>query len=380
MSAALINHKLFDGESWHSDKAVLIDGTSIADVIPLQSRVAGIKTIDLGGQILAPGFIDVQVNGGGGTLFNDQPSVDGIRNIVKAHRRYGTTGLLPTLITDDLETMAASADAVRQLVASPAEGVLGIHFEGPYVNTRRKGVHDAALIRPPEEEGLELFLSDDLGVVVVTVAPEILDPGIIRRLATAGVRVCAGHTAADYEQIETALTEGLCGFTHLFNAMTPMESRAPGVVGAALQSTSSWCGIIVDGFHVHPASLQLALKTKVPGKMILVTDAMPSVGAITKDFILQGRAVNVRNGRCLTDDGTLAGSDLDMIGAVGNTVGMLGCELSEALRMASLYPAEFLGLGDRFGRILPGYRADLVAFDPAFRVNQTWVAGNALTH
>ncbi len=376
MRTALINHHLFDGEVWLDDRAVVLDGQSIVDITSLQSLSSEVGCIDLGGQILAPGFIDVQVNGGGGVLFNDRPDAEGIRTIVKAHRQFGTTGLLPTLITDDLKTMAASADAVRELVGNPAEGVLGIHFEGPYLNRHRKGVHAENMIRSANEEGFEIYLTDSLGVCVVTVAPETLDDGSIQRLAAAGIKVCAGHTAATYEQIAAALDEGLTGFTHLFNAMTPVESRAPGVVGAALDSKTSWCGVIVDGHHVHPASLRMALNAKPPGKIMLVTDAMPSVGTEIGEFTLQGRTVTVRDGRCVTEDGTLAGSDLDMMSAVRNSVNMLGCKLSEALRMASLYPAAFLGLDNRLGRILSGFQADLVAFDQEFKVTRTWTAGN----
>lgn len=380
MKTALVNHRLFDGENWHQDKAVVLDDAIIADVTARGALEDTTKTIDLGGQMLAPGFIDIQVNGGGGVLFNDQPTRDGIRTIAKAHRQFGTTGLLPTLVTDDLTTMASCAHAVRDLITTPEEGILGIHFEGPYLNPLRKGVHDDTKIRPVEEGGLNLYVSDGLGVVIVTLAPETLPPGTIQNLTDKGIKVCAGHSAATYEQIGAALYEGLRGFTHLFNAMSPMESRAPGVVGAALASEEAWCGVIIDGHHVHPGSLQVAINAKPRGKVVLVTDAMPSVGASVKNFSLQGRAVTVVDGRCITDDGTLAGSDLDMISAVGNTIEMTTCDLGEALRMASLYPAEFLGLDHKLGRIRKGYQADLTAFDDTYHVSHTWIAGSSETH
>jgi N-acetylglucosamine-6-phosphate deacetylase len=380
MKTALINHQLFDGENWHQDQAVVLANGLIDEIVPSNALSSDISVIDLNRQTLAPGFIDIQVNGGGGVLFNDMPTMDGLRTIAKAHRQYGTTGMMPTLITDDLDTMASCANAVRSLVNDPREGILGIHFEGPYLNPKRKGVHDERRIRPVEEEGLDLYFAKDLGVVIVTAAPETVTPGTIKRLADADIKICAGHSAATFEQIDDALGEGLRGFTHLFNAMSPMESRAPGVVGAALASADTWCGIIVDGHHVHPGSVQVSISAKPRGKMVLITDAMPSVGADNKNFTLQGRAVTVADGRCITDDGTLAGSDLDMISAVRNTTQMTNCDLGEALRMASLYPAEFLELEDKLGRIRSGYRADLVAFDEDFRVNQTWVAGSPSTH
>ncbi len=380
MTSALINHHLFDGEHWHDGLAVVLDGQSITKIVPEAEVSAEIETVDLDGQTLAPGFIDIQVNGGGGVLFNDQPSIDGVRTIAKAHRQFGTTGMMPTMITDDLATMTSCAETIRQLVKDPTEGILGIHFEGPYLNRARKGVHDEAFIRPVEEAGLALYFAKDIGAVIVTAAPETLPAGTIRDLVDAGINVCAGHSAATYEQIGDALREGLSGFTHLFNAMSPMESRAPGVVGAALASEDSWCGVIVDGHHVHPGSLRVAINAKPQGKIMLVTDAMPSVGADNTSFQLQGRSVNVESGRCVTTDGTLAGSDLNMISAVRNTVEMIDCDVAEALRMASLYPAEFLGLGNNLGRIKPGYRADLVTFDEEFQVTRTWVAGSPETH
>jgi len=380
MRNALINHRMFDGERWHDGQAVLLDGASIIDILPVRSVPEDVKAVDLAGAMLAPGFIDTQVNGGGGVLFNDQPYIDGVRAIVRAHRAFGTTALLPTLITDDMSIMQAGAEAVRQLHADPAEGVLGIHFEGPYLNKRRKGVHDESRIRHPAEDDLALICARDTGIVVLTVAPETLPDGLIGRLARAGVIVCAGHTAASYEQTNRALNEGVRGFTHLFNAMSPMGSREPGVVGAALDSVDSWCSVIVDGHHVHPASLRIAAQAKTPGKIMLVTDAMPAAATTLTAFVLQGRNVHIHDDRCVTDDGTLAGSNLTMMTAVRNAHELMACELSECLRMASLYPAEFLGIGDRCGRIAVGFQADLVAFEDDFRVSQTWVAGVSECH
>jgi N-acetylglucosamine-6-phosphate deacetylase len=213
-------------------------------------------------------------------------------------------------------------------------------------------------------------------VTLVTLAPERMPDGFVRRLGEAGLRVSLGHSMATYEEARAALADGLTGFTHLFNAMRPLSAREPGPIAAALESAECWYGLIVDGFHVHPAMLKLALRGS--GRPMLVTDAMPPVGGSQASFRLYGEEIAVRDGRCLRADGTLAGAALDMAGAVRNAVAMLGVALPDALRMASRNPAEFLGLGDRLGRITPGHRADLVAFMPEdVRVLRTWVAGRS---
>ena len=375
MARVLTGGRLFDGERLLEDQAVILDGARIAAVVPAAEAPAEAERIDLDGGLLVPGFIDLQVNGGGGVLFNAEPSVAGIRAIAEAHRRYGTTSLLPTLISDRWPVMQRAAAAVEAALAEGVAGVRGVHFEGPYLNRDRKGVHDESVIRAVDAGAIGLFTSGRLGEVVVTLAPEAVAPEVIRTLAEAGVRVCAGHTAASYEETRRGLAAGICGFTHLFNAMTPLGNRAPGVVGAALEHPDSWCGIIVDGHHVHDASLKVAIAAKPRGKMVLVTDAMPSVGVADKRFRLGGQAIVVTEGRCATPEGRLAGSDLDMASAVRNTVRRLGLPLAEALRMASLYPAAFLGLDLRLGRIQAGYEADLVLLDEALEIRETWIAG-----
>ena len=380
MMQALTGARIFDGERILEGRSVLIrDG--VIDVVAKDRDVpADVEKIDLGGDLLAPGFIDVQVNGGGGVLLNDQPDVEALKIISAAHRRYGTTSLLPTIISDDFTVMEAAARAVREAQANHVPGIIGVHFEGPYLNVKRKGAHDQNKIRPFEEKAMALFSDPDLGVVVVTLAPEMCPPRIIGRLRDAGVRVCAGHTAGGYEDMEAAIEQGLAGFTHLFNAMTPLSSRAPGVVGAALDDVNSWCGIIVDGHHVHPATLKVAIAAKTAGKMMLVTDAMPTVGASRKAFTLKGEEIQATNGICATADGTLAGSDLDMASAVRNTVELLDQPLEEALRMASLYPAEFLGIADRLGRIATNFEANLNLLDDGMVVKRTWIAGQMIAH
>ncbi|MDP2697947.1 N-acetylglucosamine-6-phosphate deacetylase [Thalassospira sp.] len=372
---AIANARIFDGEIFQDGKAVLIGGGKITGLCARDDIPANTRTIDGGGQILAPGFIDIQVNGGGGVLLNDQTSVAGIRAMMAAHRQYGTTAMLPTLITDHREKMEQAIAAVTDAITQQVPGIVGIHLEGPYLNPARKGVHDANIIRPMEDDAIELLSRLPNGRILVTMAPEKAAKGTIAKLTERGVLVCAGHTAGTYDDIQAALGEGLRGFTHLFNAMSPLAHREPGVAGAAIADDQSWCGLIVDGYHVHPAVVKIAVRAKARGKIMLVTDAMPTVGATDKSFVLGGEKIIASEGRCALPDGTLAGSDLDMMSAVKNTVAMAGVDLGEALRMASLYPAEFLRLDHQMGRIAPGYNADLVLFDAAYTVMRTWING-----
>lgn len=376
MADALLNARVLSADGFRDDLAVLLDGGVIqALTAPDDPRLRAARTHDLSGCALLPGFIDCQVNGGGGVLFNDAPDMETIRRIGAAHRRYGTTGFLPTLISDDADVMRAAIAAVDAAIEEGVPGVLGIHLEGPYIAPARRGAHDAAKFRALDAAERNLVCSLRHGVTVLTLAPERVTPDDVRALTARGVVVCAGHTAADYAQVRGALDAGLRGFTHLYNAMTPLQGREPGVVGAALDDAASWCGVIVDGHHVHPASLRVALAAKPRGKLLLVTDAMPPVGADTDTYTLAGATITCRNGRCETADGVLAGSALDMAGAVRNSVAWLGVPLDEAARMASTYPAEFLGIADRCGRIAPGLRADLVALDADFNVRRSWIGG-----
>jgi N-acetylglucosamine-6-phosphate deacetylase len=374
MAFALVGARIFDGSHMLDGHAVIVDGARIRGLQP-ESNLSG--TVDRVGVegLLAPGFIDVQVNGGGGVLFNDRPDRDAIRTIGEAHRRFGTTGFLPTLITDRREKMAQAVAAVRQAREAGVPGVLGVHLEGPFLNPERKGVHDPALMRPIEEDDLAIMTSLRNGVTLVTLAPERVPQEAIARLAGSGVVVSAGHTNADYGTVQDAIRNGLRGFTHLFNAMPPLAGREPGTVGAALDSPDTWCGLIVDGHHVDDASLRIAVAAKGAGRMMLVTDAMSTVGSGLTTFQLFGKTVHRENGRLTTADGTLAGSDIDMAGAVRNVVRRLGLALPVALRMASLNPAAFLRLDHELGRVAPGYHADLVLLDDDLTVKQTWIGG-----
>ena len=379
MPVALINGRVLANGGILDDRAVLLDGARIVDVVPAaDSRCKSAAHHDLDGHLLLPGFLDTQVNGGGGVLFNAEPTVDAIRAIGEAHRRFGTTGFLPTLISDDLDVVARAVDAVRAAMESGVPGVLGIHIEGPYLNVERKGVHSSEKLRGLDESAIGLLTSLRSGKTLVTLAPEMTTPAIISKLASAGVVVSAGHTNATYGEIRIALEHGLTGFTHLFNAMSQLTGRAPGVVGAALDDPGSWCGIIVDGRHVDPTVLRIALRCKRRDRFMLVTDAMPSVGATEKTFSLQGRTISVADGVLVDEEGTLAGSDTDMASTVRNAMDLLGLELTEAVRMASQYPAEFLGLGSELGRIAPGYRASLVLVDDRMQVQATWIDGTSV--
>ncbi|MCC4596373.1 N-acetylglucosamine-6-phosphate deacetylase [Xanthomonas campestris pv. phormiicola] len=376
-TTALRNARVLGADGFLDGVGVLLEGGRIAAVLDDgDARLAAAPAqLDLGGGTLLPGFIDVQVNGGGGVLFNNSTDVEALRRIGQAHRRYGTTGYLPTLISDDLEVMRAAIAATRQAIAAGVPGVLGIHLEGPYLAPARKGTHNVDKFRVPDAAELALATSLDNGVTLITLAPERLPVDSIRTLASAGARVFAGHTAGSYDEIRAGLDAGVCGFTHLYNAMSPLQGRDPGAVGAALEDRHAWCGLIVDGVHVHPASLRVALAAKPRGTLFLVTDAMPMVGADSPSFDLYGETITEVDGVVRNAAGALAGSALDMASAVRNSVQWLGVSLDEAARMASLYPAQCLGIDDRYGRIAPGYQADLVLLDDALQVRRTWIAG-----
>ncbi|HEX5238517.1 MAG TPA: N-acetylglucosamine-6-phosphate deacetylase [Sphingomicrobium sp.] len=366
--------RLLTPDGFETDRCVLIDADRISDIVAAADCPSGVSPEVLDGD-LVPGFIDLQVNGGGGVLFNDEPTAEGIAAIGRAHRAFGTTRFLPTLISDGLDVTDRGMRAVEDAIGECVPGVLGIHIEGPFINREKRGIHDAGKIRQIDEAAVELLTSLKRGVTLVTLAPELAPPAIIRTLMERGVVVAAGHTAASYERMSAALSEGVSGFTHLFNAMTQLSSRAPGVVGAALESASAWCGIIADGFHVHPAALRVALKAKGAGKLVLVTDAMPSVGSDLTSFMLGDRLIHVEDGRCVAGDGTLAGSNLDMASAVRNAAGMLPVDQVTAIKMASGNPARAIGIEKDTGSITAGLRADLALLNSDGDVLRTWIGG-----
>jgi N-acetylglucosamine-6-phosphate deacetylase len=375
---ALVNGRLIGDHGPREGQVVLVRGKRIVAIVAHDdARISDAQKHDLKGHLLLPGFIDVQVNGGGGLLFNDAPTVDTLRGIAQAHRKFGTTGMLPTLISDTAAQMHAALAAMDEAIEQRVPGILGIHVEGPFLANARKGIHNADFFRLPDASDIEALTAPRKGVVMLTLAPDLVHTAIITRLSEAGVVVVAGHTGADYATTRAALDAGVCGFTHLYNAMTPLASRDPGVVGAALDDPYSWCGLIVDGHHVHPAALRVAIAAKTQGKCVLVTDAMPPVGSDNPTYILNGQTIVMRDGICQSEAGVLAGSGLDMAGAVRNSVEMLGLPLAEASRMASSYPAAWIGLDRTHGRIAAGYNADFAVMDDSFTVRETWVDGVA---
>jgi len=387
---AVLAQRVFDGHRWHGEAAVLIRGERIVGVAPRGEVPADWPQTHLeDGVFLAPGFIDLQVNGGGGVLLNDQATADGMRAIARAHRRYGTTACLPTLITDTREQMRAAIAAARAIAGR--DGVLGLHLEGPFISPKRPGVHRPDLIRRPdvgdhpplqgENKGGDLADLCELagtGTSMVTLAPECVPAGFVRTLASAGVRVSIGHSEASAAVVMQAVADGATGVTHLFNAMPPLSAREPGIIGAALAERALTAGLIVDGIHVDPVSVRAAFAAKGSERIALVTDAMPTVGASQDRFELMGRTITLADGRLSTDGGTLAGAHLDMATAVRNAVALAHLPLEDALRAASLTPARFLGLEHERGALVTGARADLVALSEDARVVATWLGGEAV--
>lgn len=375
MRFALTNGLVLTDAGFVEGRAVLVENGRIS-ALPAADAVPGdVVRHDLEGAMLVPGFIDTQVNGGGGVLFNDAPDVETIRAIGAAHAAYGTTGFLPTLISDDLKVIEAGIAAVDAAIRAGVPGVLGIHVEGPFINADRRGIHDAARIRPLDDAGLAALAGLRTGRTVVTIAPEMTTPDTVRRMVASGLIVSAGHSNGSYAEISAAIDAGLTGFTHLFNAMSQLGNREPGAVGAALASEAVWCGLIVDGIHVSPVTMRLALRCKPADRFMLVTDAMPTTGSARSDFLLQGRRIFARDGRLVDAEGTLAGSDLTMIDAVRNAVSMLGLGMETAFAMASAAPAAFLGLGASHGRIAPGHAASLLCIGDDFEIRRSWIDG-----
>jgi N-acetylglucosamine-6-phosphate deacetylase len=371
---------VFDGERFLADHCVIVQGQTVVQVLPARDCPAELDTLVLDTGILAPGLIDLQVNGGGGLMLNSSPVSATVNAMHTAHRATGTTSMLPTLMSDTREVQQAAVDAVREARAGGNAGIAGLHIEGPFFEPGRRGAHSASMIRPPGAQDIDWLCSIQNLPLLVTLAPEHAQTGQIGQLTRSGVQVCAGHTNASYQQIRDAAKEGLQGVTHLFNAMSPLTSREPGTVGAALDDDSLWAGIIADGHHVHAAGIRLAHRAKPAGKLVLVTDAMATVGGDSPVFELYGEEIRECDGRLVNTDGVLAGSAIGMIDAVCYTHRTVGLPLEECLRMASLYPAAVLKLDDSLGRIISGYRADLVHFDENFTVYNTWLAGQRQSH
>lgn len=376
MITTLIAEQLFDGEEFYTNRPISFKDGKILSL----DTVNGAKEIKLPG-MLVPGFIDVQVNGGGGCLFNHQTNIETLIKMVKAHGQFGTTALLPTLITSDISTLSCAAEVISQAIAEKTPGVIGVHFEGPHISIPKKGIHNDEFIRKISQQELDIYCRDDLGVKVVTVAPESIELDVIKILVENNVIVCLGHSNASYEQTQAALAAGAIGFTHLFNAMSPLTSRAPNMVGAAILDESSWCGLILDGHHVHPATAMLAMRAKPRGKMMLVTDAMSTIGSKQSSLEFDQHTINLVGGKLTSQTGQLAGSALDMITAINNAQSMLNLSVAEAIKMASYYPSEFLNLNHCCGQFSVDANADLTLLtteNSSHHVMRTWIGGNTI--
>ncbi|KKB13707.1 N-acetylglucosamine-6-phosphate deacetylase [Devosia geojensis] len=375
---AYLGARIFDGESWHEDSALVVEAGRVAGIVPAASAPSDATRVEVPGGMLVPGFIDLQVNGGGGVLFNNDPSLDAIRTICAAHHQFGTVALLPTLITDTVEVneraIAAGIAAAREHVP----GFLGLHLEGPHLALARKGTHDGALIRPMDDADLARILAarKTLPNLLVTVAAETVTPEQIAALSAAGIIVSIGHSDAGHAQTSAAFAAGATMATHLFNAMSQLGNREPGVVGAVLGHEAVHAGLIADGIHVHPASIEVALRAKRgPGRIFLVTDAMSQTGTDIKTLTLNGRTITRADGALRLADGTLAGADLDMIDAIRFMHAKIGLPLDEVLRMASLYPAEAMGISESLGALRESAAASFVHLSESLDVEAVWIDG-----
>ncbi|WDD97385.1 N-acetylglucosamine-6-phosphate deacetylase [Thalassomonas actiniarum] len=364
--------KLFDGGAFVEDKVLTLSGGKLV-AIDNDSARADIRLDGL----LVPGFVDLQVNGGGGVLFNANPTFEGVKTMLAAHAKFGTTAMLPTVITDKVEVMAQAAETVACLLKEGEPGLIGIHFEGPHLSAAKKGAHSQGFIREISPAEWQIYQRKDLGQIIVTLAPEAVAVEDIRTLVALGIKVCLGHSNADYQCVKQALLAGADGFTHLYNAMSPLQGREPGMVGAALFHDEASCGIIADGFHLDDVCGQLALKVKPQDKVFLVTDAMQHVGCEQKEFNFFDRKITLTDGKLTSTTGELAGSALDMATAVKNAHLKMLLPLERALQMASLNPASYINQG-QLGRIRVGAAADFVELTEDFKVLSTWIAGHRI--
>ncbi|MEZ9594118.1 N-acetylglucosamine-6-phosphate deacetylase [Shewanella sp. 10N.261.52.F9] len=377
MITTVIAEQIFNGREILKDQPITFqDGKVIAF-----DSVNNAKEFKISG-LLTPGFIDVQVNGGGGYLFNQQTHLTTLEAMVHAHSRYGTTGLLPTLITSDFTTLNNAANTIAEAINKQLPGILGVHFEGPHISEPKKGIHNSQHIRALSEQEMAVYCRNDLGIKVVTIAPECVTTEQVKSLIAHNVKVCLGHSNASFELTQAALVAGAVGFTHLFNAMSPLTSREPNMVGAALLDEASWCGLILDGHHVHPATAKLATKIKAKGKMMLVTDAMSTIGSSQQALAFDDHKIQLSSNKLTSQTGQLAGSALDMITAVNNAQTMLDISLEESLRMASLYPSSFLGMHKNTPLLSLGAKADFTVLEKSnqtsLHVSQTWIDGKQI--
>ncbi|MER9634528.1 N-acetylglucosamine-6-phosphate deacetylase [Mesorhizobium sp. M0228] len=375
---ALTGARIFDGDDWHDNAALVVRDGLVEAIVAVGAVPSGVAPIETGGGMLVPGFVDLQVNGGGGVMLNDHPDVASIETICRAHAPFGTTALLPTLITDTSEITAAAVAAGAEAAQRKVPGFLGLHLEGPHLSIARKGAHDPALIRPmlDLDQAMLIAARKTLPVLLTTVAPESVEPDQVSALSNAGVIVSIGHSDTGYATARAFSEAGATVVTHLFNAMSQIGNREPALAGAALDTGTLFAGIIADGIHVDPATMAIALRAKQgPGKILLVTDAMATLGTDMTSFTLNGRTIHRKDGRLTLADGTLAGADLDMISAVRFVHRVVGLDLDEALRMASLYPAQAIGQSHRLGRFARGTAANIVSLSDDLDMKSVWIDG-----
>ncbi|WP_273523081.1 N-acetylglucosamine-6-phosphate deacetylase [Rhodosalinus sediminis] len=375
---AFTGARVFDGERILGGHAVCVEAGRVVAVEPEATLAPGVPRERLGGGLLAPGFVDLQVNGGGGLMLSEAGGPADLARIAEAHARRGATTILPTLISDTEAATEAAIAAVAEAAAAEVPGIAGLHLEGPHLDPAKAGAHDPAHLRPMTGADLDRLATaaGKLPCLMVTLAPEAAGMAQIRALAEAGAVVALGHTGCDAGTAERAFSAGARVVTHLFNAMAPMGHRAPGLAGAALAAGGEDAGIIADGHHVDPRMLGVALRAKAgPGALFLVSDAMALAGTEAESFALGGRTVRRDGGRLTLDDGTLAGADLDLARAVRGMIAA-GAAPETALAMATSAPARVAGL--EAGRLAPGARADLVHLDDAFALRRVWRGGVAL--
>ena len=377
MKQALIGAQLFSGKEFFDNRALLIDGENIIDVINEHEIPNNFEIQKLNGGILSPGFIDLQVNGGGGKLFNNSPDKESLNAIIEAHQHFGTTSIMPTVISDSLNVLKRCATTISEEIESN-KSLLGVHIEGPFFNVKYRGVHQKQYINTINSDYLNLFESLQDFPVMLTLAPECISTKQLKHLKSLGFKILAGHTDASYDQLEEAIKYGLDGFTHLFNAMGQISAREPGVVGSALTFDNTTASIIVDLHHVHPSLIQMAYKQKPQGKLFFVSDSMATIHHGEPSFELYDEVVSESNGRIINSEGKLAGSSITQIDAIKNAYQSCNIPLNEALAMASRYPAEYLGVANYLGSLESGYRADLTHFSLDFQVQNVWVAGKQL--
>ena len=377
MKQAITGSKLFNGIDFIEHKALLIDDQHIAGIVNEDAIPTDFQVKKLEGGILSPGFIDLQVNGGGGKLFNNSPDKESLNTIISAHQYFGTTSIMPTVISDSLNILQKCTDTISNEIDNN-HSLLGIHIEGPFFNVKYRGVHQKQYINTINASYLNLFETLDKFPVMLTLAPECISIKQLKHLKSLGFKILAGHTDANYDQLEEAVKYGLDGFTHLFNAMGQISAREPGVVGSAFEFDETSASIIVDLHHVHPSLINLSFKQKPKGKLFFVSDSMATINHGEPSFELYDEVVSESNGRIINSEGKLAGSSITQIDAIKNAYQKCSIPLESAISMATLYPAEYLGVSDYIGQLKKGYRADLAHFDSNFHVQNVWLAGKQI--